>query len=68
VADCALNGHPRLVLQITPVKTVDDTPPVIDAKATYWSRIAFLPTTPAFNVSVRRVLWNIAVMFGIARR
>jgi len=33
----------------TTVEIVDDTAPVIDAKARHWSRITILPTLPAFD-------------------
>jgi len=48
------------------VETVDDTSPVIDAKARRWSRIAIFAYPPAFNAALggggpRR---NIAITFG----
>jgi len=47
------------------VETVDDTPPAIDAKAKYWSRIAIL----GYTTCIQRPRWgrggrrNIAIAF-----
>jgi len=71
VAVCAVNGYAKcdLLLHRRPC-IVDRTPPVIDPKARYWSRIAIFayPTYIRwFDAPVRGLRQNIAIAFGVEK-